>query len=321
MAIALSVAHNVSGMLQGRGKPRGALLVAAAALSLAGATGADATRPLAQRAGGSVANVYLLDVAGGKVQALTKNPATNEDALAYGPALSPDGKHLAFAETLCHFCSSMIRIASVGSGKWLGRPVAGGFKPSWSPDGRRLVYVTLNGSLAVTAWPHPEPRVVVRGGLANDAPSWSPRGNLIAFTRQLTATNWQVFTARTDGSGIHAVTHGGRPALDPAWAPDGKRLAFARQTAGGPWQICTADRSGSAVRCLPNHGADESEPTWSPDGRRIAYVVQGRFHSAVWIMRSDGGAAHRVSPLSLDALQPRWSTDAGRLVFVGRPRH
>jgi TolB protein len=307
-------------MAPGRGKPSGALLAATAVLSLAVASTAGATRPEARSAGGSVANVYLLDVGAGTVRALTKNPATSEDALAYSPALSPDRKHLAFAETLCHFCSSTIRVASVGSGRWLGSPVAGGFKPAWSPDGRRLVYVTLNGSLAVTAWPHPKPRVVIRGGLANDTPSWSPRGGLIAFTRQLTATNWQVFTARTDGSRVRAVTHGGRPALDPAWAPDGKRIAFAQQTAAGPWQICTADRSGSAVRCLPNHGADESEPTWSPDGRRIAYVVQGRFHSSVWIMRSDGSGARRVSPQSLDALQPRWSTNAGQLVFVGRPR-
>jgi Tol biopolymer transport system component len=297
------------------------LLAAVAATMLLGIAPAASTAHLDRVThGGSLANIYLLDLDSGRLSLLTLNRAGNEDALAYGPALSPDRSHLAFAETSCHYCSSTIRVASIGARKWLGTPVATGFEPSWSPDGGRLVFVRPDGSLAVTAWPQPRPRVVVRGGLANDTPNWSPRGDRLVFARQLTASDWQIFTVRGDGSGLRAVTRGARSSVDPAWAPDGRRIAFARQDADGRWRICTSAPTGGPARCLGNGGASDTHASWSADGRYLAFVRQESRGSSVWVMRPDGSSLRCVTPPWLDALQPRWSTRSGELVFVGRPR-
>lgn len=250
---------------------------------------------------------------------MTHNREGDEDALAYSPALSPDGARLAFAETRCHYCPTTIQVARIGAGRWLGRAVATGFDPAWAPDGRRLAFVTPAGAIAVTTPGGSKPHVVVRGGLANDEPSWQPGGERLAFARQLTAATWRVFTVDVDGSALQAVTHGPRSALDPAWSPDGRRLAFAYQAASGRWQICVATAVGQLRRCYRSAFSD-TQPAWSPDGRWLAFVRQSGLRSSVWIMRPDGAAAHRVAPPRgfLAALQPSWTPRAGELLFVGR---
>jgi TolB protein len=262
-----------------------------------------------------------LDVSSGRIGPLTHNRESDEDALAYSPALSPDGKRLAFAETRCHYCPSMIRVAAVGAPNWLGRAIAEGFKPAWMPDGRRLAFVRPDGAIAVTTRNLAKARVLVRGGLANDSPGWDPKARRLVFSRQLTASNWQIFTVRSDGSDLRTVTRGARSALDPTWAPDGRRVAFARQRPEGRWQICISNLSVLRIRCFANGDSSDSQPAWSPDGRWLAFVRQGLLRSSIWIMRPDGSGAHRVAPPRPDALvalQPRWSTQPGRLLFVGR---
>jgi Tol biopolymer transport system component len=301
------------------GRPRRLVAIGATAL-LAGIPAAGNAGSLRAAHGGSTSNVYLLNVSTGSQRLLTHNREGDEDALAYSPMLSPDGRRLAFAETRCHYCSSVIRVSAVGASNWLGRAVAPGFKPAWTPDGRRLVFVRPDGAIAVTTQNLAKPRALVHGGLANDTPSWDPQGKRLVFSRQLTASNWQIFTVRSDGSELHAVTRGTRSALDPAWSPDGRRLAFARQEPGGRWQICVGDLSGDPVRCLGSHSSD-TQPAWSPDGRWIAFVRQGSFWSSLWIVRPDGSRAHRIAPpraVALSALQPRWAGSPDKLVFVGR---
>jgi TolB protein len=298
--------------------PRRLAVISAAAL-LAAVPASGAAGPLKATHGGSTSNVYLLDVSSGRLRLLTYNRESDEDALAYSPALSPDGKRLAFAETRCHYCSSMIRVAAVGAANWLGRAVVPGFKPAWMADGHRLTFVRPDGAIAVTTRGLANPRLLVRGGLANDSPSWNARAMRLVFSRQMTASNWQIFTVRSDGSRLHAVTSGLHSAVDPAWAPDGRRLAFARRGRGGRWQICISNLGRRPTRCLANADSSDTQPSWSPSGRYLAFVRQGSFRSSVWIMRSDGSRGHRVTPAWLDALQPHWTMQAGRLLFVGRP--
>ena len=278
--------------------------------------GAGAT-PLRTTHGAATTNVYLLNVTTGKLRQLTYNQPTEEDALAYSPALSGSGMRLAFAQTSCHYCSTTIRVATVGATKWQGRGVAPGFQPTWAPDGR-LVFVRPDGAIAIASKALSRPRVIVHGGLANATPRWQPDGDRLAFARQLTASSWQVFTVRGDGTGLQQVTRGPRSAVDPAWSPDGRRLAFAQQQPNGRWQLCIGSLTGTAVRCLRS-GSSDTQPAWSPDGRRLAFVRQTGLWTTIWIMRPDGRGARRVAlpPGVVAALQPGWSP-RNELLFVGR---
>jgi Tol biopolymer transport system component len=273
--------------------------------------------PLRTTHGAATTNVYLLNVATGKLRMLTYNQPTEEDALAYSPALSRSGMRLAFAQTSCHYCSTTIRVATVGATNWKGRGIAPGSQPTWAPDGR-LVFVRPDGAIAITSKALSRRHVIVRGRLANATPRWQPGGGRLAFARQLTASSWQVFTVRGDGAGLQQVTSGPRSAVDPAWSPDGRRLAFALQQPNGRWQLCIGSPTGSAVRCLRS-GSSDTQPAWSPDGRRLAFVRQTGNRSRIWIMRPDGRGARRVAlpPGVVAALQPSWSPQ-NELLFVGR---
>jgi Tol biopolymer transport system component len=302
-------------------RPQFVAAVGATAL-IAGSPAPGAAGPLRERHGGSTSNIYILDVSKkSSLRLLTHNPQGDEDALAYSPALSPDGKRLAFAETRCHFCPSLIRVAKFGASAWLGRVVAPGSRPTWTPDGRRLTYIRPDGSIAVTGQALAKPRVLVRGGLANDTPTWNRQGTRLAFARQLTATNWQIFAVRSDGSGMRALTHGPQPALDPAWAPDGKRLAYARQTSDLRWQICVATLTDGKHRCIMNARFSDTEPAWSPDGKWIAFVRQKPYGSVIWMMHPNGSGARRIAPpwpYALTVLQPHWTRKPDVLLFAGR---
>jgi Tol biopolymer transport system component len=278
---------------------------------------AASARPLRPTHHGTTTNVYLMNMSTGDVRLLTHNRESEEDAVAYSPALSPDGTRFVFAETRCHYCSSIVRVAAAGTRGRPGRAIAPGFQPIWTPDGRRIAFVRPNGTIAVTSRGITRPRVLVRGGLANASPRWRPGRAQLAFARQVTASNWQIFTARSDGSGLRPVTRGPRPSVDPAWSPDGRHLAFSQQQPNGRWQVCVTSAAGN-LRCIRT-GASDTQPSWSPDGRRLAFVRQTGPGSAIWLMRLDGHGARRV-PMPdgvVAALQPGWSSD-GRLLFVGR---
>jgi TolB protein len=61
-------------------------------------------------------------------------------------------------------------------------------------------------------------------------PVWSPRGDLIAFTKQ-NAGRFHIGVMRTDGSEERLLT---ASFLDegPTWAPNGRVLMFTRETSG-----------------------------------------------------------------------------------------
>ena len=94
-------------------------------------------------------------------------------------------------------------------------------------------------------------------------PVWSPRGDLIAFTKQANG-RFHIGVMRTDGSEERLLT---ASFLDegPTWAPNGRVVMFTRETQGasGESALYSVDISGRNLRRLPtNSGA--SDPAWSP---------------------------------------------------------
>jgi serine/threonine protein kinase len=85
-------------------------------------------------------------------------------------------------------------------------------------------------------------------------------------------------------------------AVEAAWSTDHNRLAFYQPHAGDP--IYVADRNGANPRllCAGKPGIHEHYLSWSPDGRYI-YFVRGipSDEMDVWRVRSDGGAAERLT--------------------------
>jgi TolB protein len=97
-------------------------------------------------------------------------------------------------------------------------------------------------------------------------PAWSPRGDLIAFTKQV----GQVFSIgvmRPDGQG-ERILSSSYSEEGPTWSPNGRVILFTRTTAGraGGSSIWSVDLTGRNLRKVITPG-EASDPAWSPLNR------------------------------------------------------
>ena len=99
------------------------------------------------------------------------------------------------------------------------------------------------------------------------SPVWSPKGDLIAFTR-INGGRFSIGVMSPDGSGERTVAEG-YDVEEPSWAPNGRVLVFFRKEpvdaggGGGRSRLFSVDVMGRNEREIPTPG-DASDPAWSP---------------------------------------------------------
>ena len=123
----------------------------------------------------------------------------------------------------------------------------------------------------------------------DSAPQFSPDGNWIVFTRQLTPVGdlLHLIRMRPDGSGAVDLTPGQEGAGLGTFSPDGRQIAFAMDTAPGPsgfYSLAIMNADGSGIANLtPNDESFERRPDFSPDGTRIVSTAMPGADRAVLI--------------------------------------
>jgi TolB protein len=98
---------------------------------------------------------------------------------------------------------------------------------------------------------------------------WSPRGDLIAFTRQ-SGQSFSIGVMAPDGTRERILTTSFSDE-GPTWSPNGRVILFTRTTAGrggagGGSSIWSVDLTGQNVRKVLTPG-EASDPAWSPLNR------------------------------------------------------
>jgi Tol biopolymer transport system component len=141
-------------------------------------------------------------------------------------------------------------------------------------------------------------------------------GGKIAFVRNLSETDWEIFEINSDGSGERLMTKGGHTANSPAWSPDGKKLAYA-SVRDGDNEIYIMNVDGSGQLQLTNNDINyDSNPTWFPDGNRLAFSSKCTFsnYSCIYSMDSNG---RNVFQLTQDDknYEPNTSPDGKTLAY------
>ena len=196
-------------------------------------------------------DLYLADAETGKViRRLVKSTiSSNFESLRFinsAGAFSPDGRYFAIAAK--HKDRDDLVILDVKKNEEARRiriPLSGLTTPSWSPDGKRLVFTGYDGGLSDLFMVNADGSNFHR--LTNDKyadlqPSWSPDGKTIAFATDrgpvtnfddLKFGNMRIALYHLDKGTIDILGHmdDGKN-IDPVWAPDGRSLAFVSDRSG-----------------------------------------------------------------------------------------
>jgi Tol biopolymer transport system component len=173
------------------------------------------------------------------------------------------------------------------------------FRPSWSPDGRRLAFA--DGAALYLWTPGDGDPVPVPGTTLAVAPAWSPDGAMIAFTRLVGEPQQSFFCSCGEefanrrvseiaeerlelldvASG--AITDLGEPGRDPAWSPSGDALFVSRL--GAIWRVPLANPAAATPVPSTTRGR---HPAVSPDGTRLAFtLLDAAGLGDVWVVPLD----------------------------------
>jgi len=193
--------------------------------------------------------------------------------------------------------------------------------PSWSPNGRTLLYTSFKDS---------KPRVYQldlssgkdsifssRSGL-NLGGSWSSDGKTIALSLERRG-NVDVYLLDQSGRIVRRLTKNRGIDVSPSWSPKGDRLVFVSNRSGSP-QLYIKDLSRGETKRLTFTGGYNTSPEWSSKGDKIVYTGRsgGRFN--IFTIPAEGGDSERLTSNSGDNEDPSWSPDGRYIVFSSNRR-
>ena len=158
---------------------------------------------------------------------------TFESGLALHPALSPDGKYVAFASDRAGEGNLDIWVQALPGDEpvRLTKDAADEDFPSFSPDGARIAFQSERDGRGIYSIPilGGEPRLLAREG---SQPRYSPDGRWLSFTLLDVGHGQQglttsVFLAPAAGGELTEFRTGFLSSSNPVWAPDSSRLLYA----------------------------------------------------------------------------------------------
>jgi Tol biopolymer transport system component len=213
----------------------------------------------------------------------------------------------------------------------------GAYRPSWSPDGTRLVFVgQVQGGggranptelFVINADGSGQQKITAGTTVPLDGPDdawnwtasprWSPSGDQITFYSYMLrggSTWYDVFVVNADGTGQRRLTAGcaqcNTQGMNPDWTPDGANVLYYSDYGQ---QLSSVRPDATSRRVVASPGGPSFES--SPSGTRIAFVRQNPGTSGSLLEVINGDGTGRTTVVTGELGNPTWSSNGSSLFY------
>jgi Tol biopolymer transport system component len=266
------------------------------------------------------------------------------------PALSPDGRNIAFLSTGSFARAEVfldLYLADASTGKRIKRLTKSTLNPefeelrsaysqsAFSPDGRLLAFsAQRQGKDVIYLLDVRTRREVARLDTDLDQmlyPTFSPDGRQIIFAGAKGGLS-DLYMIDVDGRDLRRLTDDAWGDHQPQWSPDGRRVAFASERGPGAdlellrfnnWRISVLDLETGDITTIPDQGGRNLNPQWSPDGESLIFMSDRTGTSNLFLFDFASQKHYQLTDLvgavaSFTEQSPAisWARLADRLAFV-----
>jgi hypothetical protein len=250
-----------------------------------------------------------------------KRRRRGQSELNIGPALSPDGRYIAFLSARELFSIDLF-LADAKTGHVIRRLVSSDRDAhieslrfiesagAWSPDSKRLAFITFSKGdnflsfVDIDSGRIENIKVADLEAIINVA--WSPDGQTIAISGQTTGVS-DLFLYDIATKQVRRLTADKYADLHPTWSPDGKTIAFVSDRGADTvleqlkftnMRLATIDvASGQVHEIQAFRGAKHINPQWTPDGRSLYFLANPEGIPDLYRISIPEGAISRITAL------------------------
>jgi Tol biopolymer transport system component len=198
-----------------------------------------------------------------------KKPVTHMRVSATSPDLGPQGHGhtVVFAgDAGLGTADDLYRINSGGYSLFrLTHGSAADEFPAWSPNGRRIAFVSDRSGApqvwTVSGWGQGLRRLTNDPNGVTEGPDWSPDGSRIVFAAGPAGAE-DIWVMNADGSNPVQLTTDAAADFAPAWSPDGTQIAFVSRRVPGSQNVFVMNSDGSGQHAITPPGSMDFAPAW-----------------------------------------------------------